>query len=193
MSRRGRRAVLPQDDAAFPEPVVPDGLLVEHRNHEGRIATYDFAPLPVTEPLQRSLTVLFICECRRGRWSAHATSRALWREVARFAAYLSEQPDCPGGLDEMSARLLRRWRLAKTATAGGRQQVRAVNKLLRGDSRLHSGPAAEVLARRVSALRGSVQSYDAMTFDHIVRAAQQEFRAAWLRIEENAGVLHQWQ
>ncbi|MGX1797990.1 hypothetical protein ACWIGN_19450 [Streptomyces albidoflavus] len=192
MSMRGRRAALPPVDAAFPDSAVPDGLLVEHRNYEGRVACYDFSMLSVAQPLQRSLAVLFASECRAGRWSAHATSRALWREVGRFATFLSEQPDCPRDLDEVTADLVRRWRLAKMGSAGGRQQIRAVSKLLRGDGRLQSGPVAELLARRVPAMRGTVQSYDTAAFDHVVRTARQDFRAALLRIEENGRLLQRW-
>jgi hypothetical protein len=142
--------------------------------------------------LQRSLAALFAGECRAGRWSVHATSRALWREVGRFTRFLSEQPDCPPDLGGVTADLLRRWRRAKLSSASGRHQVRAVSKLLRGDDRLQSGPVAEVLARRVPAMRGTVQSYDTAAFDHVVRTARQDFRAALLRIEENGRLLQRW-
>ncbi|WP_405958140.1 hypothetical protein [Streptomyces phaeochromogenes] len=193
MSGRGRKAVLPPGGLDFPESAVADGLVVEHRNREGRVASYDFAVLPVAEPLQRSLAVLFAGQCRTGTWSTHGTSRTMWREIGRFTAFLSQQPDCPNDLDEVTAGLVSRWRLAKMAAPGGRAQVRNVSKLLRTDGRLQSGPVAELLARRVPALRGRVQSYDTAAFDHIVRTARQDFRAALMRIEDNARLLDQWQ
>ncbi|MFD3504746.1 hypothetical protein [Streptomyces sp. NPDC058678] len=192
MSGRGRKAALPPGDLDFPEPSVPDGLVVEHRNHDGYIATYDFALLPVAEPLQRSLAVLFAGQCRSAAWSAHSTSRWVWREIRRFAAFLAEQPNCPRDLGGVTVDLLRRWRLAKLASPGGRQQVRTVSNLLREDGRLRSGPVAELLARRVPGSRGSVQSYDTASFDHIVRTARQDFRAALLRIEDNGRLLERW-
>ncbi len=41
-------------------------------------------------------------------------------------------------------------------------------------------------------MRGTIQSYDAAAFDHIVRTARQDFRAALLRIEENTRLLEEW-
>lgn len=192
MSGRGHKAALPHGHVDFPEPTAPDGLVVEHRNHDGHVAVYDFALLPVAQELQRSLAVLFAGQCRSAAWSAHSTSRWVWREIGRFAAFLAQQPDCPRDLDGVTADLLRRWRLAKLASPGGRQHVRIVSKLLRGDGRLHSGPVAELLARRVPGSRGGVQSYDTASFDHIVRTARQDFRAALLRIEDNGRLLEQW-
>ena len=57
---------MPGADVPFPEAGEAEsaGLVVEHRNHDGALALYDFARLPVPEALQRSFAVLFAA---RGR------------------------------------------------------------------------------------------------------------------------------
>lgn len=59
MSRRGHRAALPPAGHRTEPPLGPDGLVVTAINKAGLTREFDFAELPVPEPLQRSLARLF--------------------------------------------------------------------------------------------------------------------------------------
>ena len=54
------------------------------------------------------------------------------------------------------------------------------------------GPVADELARRYKAPRSTVQSYSEAEFDVITAAARRRFRAALLRIDDNALHLQRW-
>ncbi|MFE7277837.1 hypothetical protein [Streptomyces sp. NPDC057623] len=192
MSGRGRKASLPPADHARPEPLGPDGLVVHHYNKAGRVKDYDFATLPVAEPLQRSLAVLFAACCRPNHWTSHLSSRQPWNYLKAFTKYLSEQHQPPRDLDELTGTLIDRWWEHKGKTAGGRSAFRSVCAMLRDDARLQSGTVADALARRIPASKSTTQSYGTKEFDQIRAAARRMFRAALLRIEENALQLDRW-
>ncbi|MEV6871644.1 hypothetical protein [Amycolatopsis sp. NPDC051128] len=190
MSPRGRRASLPPADHARPEILAANGLVVHHHNQEGRIRSYDFAALPAAEPLQRSLAALFAARCVPHRWAAHVTSEVYWRQISIFAGFLARQPRPLDDLDQLTAVLVRKWRASPEAgNATGKHQVA---RLLLGDARLQQGPVADELARRPARAKSTVQSYSEADFDQITLAARRMFRAALLRIEENARHLRQW-
>jgi hypothetical protein len=67
-----------------------------------------------------------------------------------------------------------------------------VASLLRDDARLGAGRVADELARRFKAPRSKVQSYSEAEFDLVTAAARRRFRAALLRISENALHLQRW-
>jgi hypothetical protein len=67
-----------------------------------------------------------------------------------------------------------------------------ITGLLRGDARLQAGSVADELVRRVKKPKGTVQSYSEAEFDRITMAARRTFRAALLRINENALHLQRW-
>ncbi|MFJ1598588.1 hypothetical protein [Streptomyces sp. NPDC088261] len=88
MSGRGRRAVLPPADHRTEPPLAPDGLVVTVVNKAGYEMAFDFAELPVAEPMQRSLAMVFAA--RSAGWNSHETARASWVTVKAFARFISE-------------------------------------------------------------------------------------------------------
>ncbi|MEN8656179.1 hypothetical protein ABCR94_37820 [Streptomyces sp. 21So2-11] len=192
MSPRGRRASLPPADHGRPEPLAADGLVVHHYNKEQRVREYDFAALPVAEPMQRSLAVLFAAHCTPHRWRSHLSSGLNWRHLMLFASFLSEQERPPRDLDELTAAVVHRWRQSLSKTAGGYNRFTYPARLLRQDPRLQSGPVADALAQRLPTPRSEVQSYSEADFAPIKTAARRMFRSALLRINDNARHLERW-
>jgi hypothetical protein len=174
-----------------PEYVAPEGLLVHHYNRDGRVKDYDFATLPVAEPMQRSLAALFAARCVPHRWTAHATSEHYWGRLRQFATFLSQQRRPPRDLDELHVALVARWRENLTQT-GGYAGFMAITTLLLDDARLQTGRVADELARRVAKPKSTVQSYSEAEFEQITLAAKRMFRAALSRIEDNARHLQRW-
>ncbi len=192
MSPRGRTASLPPIDHVRPEYLAPDGLVVHHYNGAGRVREYDFAVLPVAEPMQRSLAALFAARCAPHRWTVHASSTLYWRQLETFTAFLSRQVRPPRDVEELTTSLIERWRHRVLSTAGGYTTFTAVTSLLRADPRLQGGPIADALARRAQRPRSGTQSYSEAEFDRVKLAARRMFRAALLRIEDNTRHLHRW-
>ena len=153
---------------------------------------YDFATIPVAEPLQRSLANLFAGRCTPDRWTAHKTSGSLWVLLHGFAKFLASQERPPRDLEDFTAALIDRWWLAKGSTGSGRAAFGAVCSLLLQDERLQAGPVADALCRRVPAHKSRTQSYSPAEFEQIKMAARRVFRSALLRIEENAQYLERW-
>ncbi|GAB2745690.1 hypothetical protein [Kitasatospora kifunensis] len=68
---------LPSADHAAPEVLDPiKGLVVHHRNRDGIVRDYDFATLPGTAALQRSLAALFAI--RSHAWGSHGSSEKVF-------------------------------------------------------------------------------------------------------------------
>jgi hypothetical protein len=189
---RGRKASVPPAEHSAGAPLAPGGLIVHHRNKHDRVKDYDFSTLPAAEPMQRSLAVLFAASCTPSRWSIHSTSGLHWNHLKQFVVFLSQQECPPRDLDELTATLVKRWRMSQPKTATGYNAFIYIARLLRGDARLQSGPVAEELARRVRKPRSGTQSYSEADFDRVKVVARRMFRAAWLRIGENARHLGRW-
>lgn len=192
MSRRGRQASLPPADHARPAPLAPDGLLVRHYNYEGRVKEYDFATLPVAEPIQQSLAALFAACCNPHQWTAHLTSKQQWRHLGTFTEYLAAQERPLNSLDELTGALIDNWWESMRTTATRRGAFRAVSALLRKVALFQTGPVADALARRIPAAKSKTKSYDSADFGMIKTAARQMLRSALFRIEENARHLERW-
>ncbi|MET9086425.1 hypothetical protein ABZX77_31870 [Streptomyces sp. NPDC004237] len=186
MSRRGRKASLPPADFARPERIRPDGLVVRHHNSAGRVKEYDFSTLPVAEPVQRSLAVLFAARCDPNHWSVHKSSKSVWERVEKFAAFLASQEVPPGSVEEFTGALIDRFWLTMASTGSNRAGFRTVCSLLAQDKRLQSGPVADALARAVPAHKSTRQSYTTAEFEQVKLEARRMFRSALLRIEDNA-------
>ncbi|MGW3690289.1 hypothetical protein [Streptomyces sp. NPDC005125] len=183
---------MPPADHVRPEPLVDNGLVVRHTNKEQRVKEYDFSTLPVLEPMQRSLAMLFAAQCTPHRWRSHGSSKTYWRLLTLFTSFLSKQEDPPADLDELTGALVNRWWQSLPKTAGGCNTFDYTARLLRGDARLQSGPVADALARRVQRPKSQTQSYAEAEFDQIKTAARRMFRAALLRIDDNARHLDRW-
>lgn len=192
MRRRGRRAALPPGDHTRPEPLDPGGLVVRHADRHGRVRAYDFATLPVAGPMQRSLAVLFAMRCTPNRWASHRSSRLMFQLLDKFTAFLSGLEGPPRDVDELTTAQVKQWRLSQAGTAGGHNAISRVGSLLRQDARLASGPVADELAVRTQRPKSATQSYSEDEFDRIKRTARRTFRAALLRINDNAAHLERW-
>ncbi|MEU6885628.1 hypothetical protein ABZ918_10520 [Streptomyces viridosporus] len=192
MSRHGRRASLPPGDHTRPEPLDPGGLVVRHVDRNGRVRAYDFATLPVAEPMQRSFAMLFAARCTPNRWGSHRSSRLTFQLLGKFTAFLSGLERPPRDVEELTTAQVKQWRLSQAGTAGGHNAITRVGSLLRQDARLASGPVADELAVRTQRPKSKTQSYSEDEFDRIKRAARRTFRAALLRINDNAAHLERW-
>lgn len=192
MSRRGRRASLPPAGFSRPERIRPDGLVVLHYNTAGRVKEYDFSTLAVAEPVQRSLAALFAGRCDPNHWSVHKSSRTVWHHVEKFATFLAAQETPPASVEEFTGALIDRFWLTMASTGSNRACFRSVCSLLAQDERLQSGPVADALARAVPAHKSTRQSYTAAEFELIKLEARRMFRAALLRIEDNARQLERF-
>ena len=192
MSPRGRKASLPSADHARPEPLAPEGLVVHHYNRSGRVKDYDFSTLPVAEPMQRSLAAVFAGFCRPDEWGAHVTSAGYWYQLEVFAKYLARQENPPRDLDEITAAVVKQWRMGLGTSGGSYHASTQIARLLLRDGRLQAGPVADELAVRRKAPKSKIQSYTEAEFDEIKAAARRMFRSALLRIRENAQHLERW-
>jgi hypothetical protein len=191
VSGRGHRAALPPAGFAADPPLAPSGLVVTVVNKAGHEKSFDFAALGVPGPMQRSLAAAFAAQSRR--WSGHASADGYWRRLRLFSRFLAGQEDAPEDLDGLTAALLKRWRAAHVGTNDGRHAMAVIRVLLQQDPRLRDGPVADELARRIPSARPSGQSYDEDERERVLLAARRQFRAALLRIRENAGLLQRWQ
>ncbi|MGW2328177.1 hypothetical protein ACWC5C_20695 [Streptomyces sp. NPDC001700] len=190
MTGRGRRAVLPPADHRTEPSLAVGGLVVTVTNNAGHGRTFSFAELPVAEPMQRSLAALFAL--RSSGWTSHVTAKSYWVAVHAFARFLSQLEEPPDDLGDLTTAQLKRWRAQHIGTNSGRSLLRHVRPLLKLDSRLTRGPLAEELARRVPASRPVKKSYAEEDRERVLRAAQQQFRSALLRIRENTQLLERW-
>ncbi|XUZ24613.1 hypothetical protein ACQVDT_06410 [Streptomyces sp. RMIT01] len=159
-------------------------------NKAGYARGFDFSELPVPEPLQRSLARLYAARSRA--WTSHETAKTCWSRLMVFATFLSELENTPSDLDGVTVAVLKRWRARHVSTVTGKAVLSTVRLLLQQDSRFSGGPVAEELLRRFPAAKPSKQSYEDDERKRVVLAAQRQFRAAWLRIEENARLLRAW-
>ncbi|MFB9602377.1 hypothetical protein ACFFTQ_05245 [Streptomyces roseofulvus] len=157
---------------------------------EDTYCRFDFAGLPVAEPMQRSLARLFAT--RSARWNSLETATAYWTALGAFARFVAEQPDVVEDLDGLTAAMLKRWRARNIATSGGISLMRHIRPLLKLDERLAAGPVAEELLRRLPTHPSKRRAFDAQEQHHVVLAAQRQFRAALLRVRDNARLLDRW-
>lgn len=190
MSGRGRRAVPPPADHHVEPPLGPDGLVVTVVNKAGYEREFDFAELPVSQAMRRSLARVFAAQSCG--WSSHLTAGTYWKKVGLFAGFLSGLDSPPDDLDGLTAAALESWRDKHIHTNTGKSTLGMIRTLLERDPRLASGPVAEELARRVPGGTPSKQSYKESERDQVVLTAQRQFRSAWMRINENTRLLNRW-
>lgn len=190
MTGRGHRAAMPPAGHAAEQPLSAHGLTVTVVNHAGHPRQFDFALLPAAEPVQRALAAAFAAQSRR--WTSHQSAVAYWRAARTFAQFLAGLEHPPQDLDELTPAMLKRWRQQFVHTGTGRHTMSLVRVLLRRDPRLAEGPAADEVARRIPERKSGRQSYGEPERRQVLIAARQQFRSAWLRIRENAGLLEAW-
>ncbi|POX50631.1 hypothetical protein [Streptomyces sp. Ru72] len=190
MTGRGRRAVLPPADHRTEPLLAPDGVVVRVVNNAGYTKAFDFAELPVAEPMQRSLATVFAA--RAPGWTSHATAQGYWVALNAFARFVAELDQPPKDLGDLTTAQLKRWRARHIATNTGKSVLRQVRPLLTPDPRLASGLVADELARRIPSPRPYEKSYDKQERERVVLAAQRQFRSALLRIRENTRLLESW-
>ncbi|WSQ82717.1 hypothetical protein OG725_37090 (plasmid) [Streptomyces sp. NBC_01213] len=190
MSGRGRKAVLPPAGHRADEPMSSNGLVVTVTNRAGFKQEYDFAELPVPAAMQGSLAVVFAAQARG--WTSHGSAIACWRQVRVFAKFVSGLECPPDDLDGLTAAMLKRWRAAQIGTNDGKKALVTVRALLLRDPRLATGAVAEELAKRIPMPSPSKKSFTQTELERVLLAAQQQFRAARLRIQENTRLLEAW-
>ncbi|MFL0395159.1 hypothetical protein ACH0CM_20850 [Streptomyces albus] len=175
-----------------PKALEHDGLVVIHRDQQGRVRDYDFGTFPAPEPWQRSLAALFAAKCRPGGgWDSVETSEASWYLVRPFGEFLSKLEAAPLDVDRLSAALWHAWRLSLPPNTNGYNKYAAVAGLLQHDERL-TRPVREAMAQRFAWTPGREEAYTPKEFTTIRVAARRTFRAALLRIRENTEHLEAW-
>ncbi|MFJ9583398.1 hypothetical protein [Streptomyces acidicola] len=125
-------------------------------------------------------------------WTSILTAKSSWRGLLEFARFLADSEDPPTDLQDLTVALLKRWRAKNVGTNTGRNLLFKVRAVLTRDPQFATGTAAEELARRIPQAQPSKQSYEESERDQVVLTAQREFRAAWMRIRENARLLESW-
>lgn len=188
MSGRGHKAALPPPDFQATPRIAEQGVQVTVINKEGFERVFDFATMPVPEPMQRSLAKAFAEQSMN--WNSHASGESYWQALRTFARFLNDQDHPAPDLDGLTAAMLRLWRNNHKNTPGGREALSKVRTLLQRDPRLLYGPVAEELARRAPRdVTSTKQSYKVSDRELVVKAAERQFRSALLRIRANSAVL----
>ncbi|WP_217255133.1 hypothetical protein [Streptomyces sp. AC602_WCS936] len=192
MSRRGHAAALPDGPHQRPMALEHDGLVVTHRDQQGRVRRYDFGTVLVPSPWQRSLAVLFAAKCTPGGgWDSVESSEATWYMVRPFAEFLSALDQAPQDVDRLTAGHWNAWRLSLPPNTNGYSKYSTVAGLLQHDQRL-AQPVREAMAQRFTWTAGRVEAYTPEEFTAIRVAARRTFRAALLRIRTNTQHLVAW-
>ncbi|MER5845837.1 hypothetical protein ABT126_01720 [Streptomyces sp. NPDC002012] len=192
MSRRGRKAALPE--VGHQRPVVLDasGLVVRHRSKMGTNKEFDFAELPFAPAMRRSLAALFAAKCAPGGgWNTHDTSVHMWRLLRPFGEFLGEVDQQPDDIPDLTAATWMAWRLSRPLTHTGYVQITAVAGFLQLDPRLPQ-PVRAAMAKRVPRVKVEEHAFAPAEFEEIRRSARQVFRSALLRIRENVQLLESW-
>ncbi|MFJ2721794.1 hypothetical protein [Streptomyces sp. NPDC087437] len=193
MSRRGRKAALPEGGHRRPDVLASGGLLVRHVAEDGvKKATYDFGLLPVPEMLQREFAEVFAATAGPdGTWKSIASSREAWLIVLYFSRFLAAQNPVPGSLSELSAKTWAAWRISRTPNSTGFRQLRKVAQLLREHPRVPE-ETRQLMTKRVGKEKVKETAYCEADFDRIKKLATQKFRAALHRIRDNQQHLQRW-
>ncbi|MFG2631420.1 hypothetical protein [Streptomyces sp. NPDC048473] len=148
--------------------------------------------MPVAVPFQRSLAALFAAKCAPGGgWDSLKTSDAAWWVLRPFAEFLSAYEGAPRDVEGMTAALWNTWRLSLEPRPNGYNKHSTVAGLLQQDPRLPQ-PVREAMAKRFTWTSAGERAYEPDEFRTIRLAARRSFRAALLRIRENAARLESW-
>ncbi|MEU8205881.1 hypothetical protein [Streptosporangium sp. NPDC049046] len=193
MSTRGRRAARPEQPHHRPVPLAPQGLVVEHRDRKGRIATYDFGTLPIAPALQRSWAVVFAAFCAPGGgWDSRHTSEDMWWLLGQFARSLAEHDCPPTEVDELTPAHWAAWLIKiPVDKGGGYGKTTRISGFLRADPRLRAD-TRQALAKRMQKLKPQEKAFTEEEFHEVRTKARRMFRAAHLRIQENTRILDDW-
>ncbi|MGW2858251.1 hypothetical protein [Streptomyces sp. NPDC001205] len=167
-------------------------MVVEHRDADGKVVRYDFARLPGAQPLKHSLAEVFAARCAcSGAWASHKTSEQAWWALRQFVTWLAGQDDAPADLEALTASTWKRWRLSRRSGPSGQAQLRVVASLLREHPRVPL-TAREAIAERLVRAKPVEQSFSPAEFRRLTATARRVFRAAHLRITDNARTLTAW-
>jgi hypothetical protein len=190
---RGSAAALPDDDHRRVPPLPPASLVVRHVEEDSRAAQdFDFAELPVSEPLARSLAEVFAQRVGPdGIWRQLPTSRETFYYLTVFCRFLADQDDPVNDIEDLSTAVWAAWRLSRPSTVTGHRHISKVKALLLDHPRLPAG-TRELMAKRGINPAAKEAAYSLEEFDQIKTFATRKFRSALLRIREHAHVLQQW-
>ncbi|MER8066966.1 hypothetical protein ABTZ59_01420 [Streptomyces sp. NPDC094034] len=192
MSRRGRKAALPEAGHQRPTVLDTSGLVVRHRSKLGTVKEFDFAELSFAPAMRRSLAALFAAKCAPGGgWDSHDTSVHIWRLLRGFGEYLTETDQQPDDMAGLTAATWMAWRLSRPQTQMGYVQITSVAGFLQLDPRL-AQPVRAAMAKRVPRVKVEEHAFAPDEFEEVRRSARQMFRSALLRIRENVQLLESW-
>ncbi|AOW86926.1 hypothetical protein BC342_10555 [Streptomyces olivaceus] len=178
MSRRGRKAALPEAGHQRPAVLDTSGLVVRHRSKLGTVKEFDFAELPFAPAMRRSLAVLFAAKCAPGGgWDSHDSSVHIWRLLRGFGEFLTETDQQPDDMGDLSAATWMAWRLSRPQTQMGYVQITAVAGFLQLDPGL-AQPVRVAMAKRVPRVKVEEHAFAPMSS---TRSAVRRGRCSALR------------
>lgn len=166
---------------------------IVHVDEKGdRRAVYDFAKMPVSSEMQRSLAALFADRLSpAGPWRQIATSREVFGLLVTFTGFLAALDDTPRDVAAITPAIWHAWVLSRGANSMGAKQISKVAAFLRQDPRLPVATRNLVL-KPVHMPVATETAYSTDEFEQITRAATVNFRTAWQRISENRRHLAAW-
>ncbi|MFH8559868.1 hypothetical protein [Streptomyces sp. NPDC017988] len=128
--------------------ITADGLVVVHRDGQGRSATCDFAALPAAAPFQRSLARLFAAKCApSGSWGERQDQQCCVWAIRPFAHFLGGYEGAPQDVDGMTVVFWNAWRLSLAPRPFDHTKHSTVSGPLRQDPRL-PGAVREAMSNR---------------------------------------------
>ncbi|MET8428809.1 hypothetical protein [Nocardia sp. NPDC004860] len=193
MSRRGRKATLPDTETATARGLLGDGLVVRCFAQDGSAQRdFDFSALAVTSKLQRELAVAF---ARRtapgGGMTAMISFGHAFRALSRFCDYLAALPVAPGGLRDITGEHLDEFALHRRAfTDDPARELGPLKRVLRHSDEVSDGLKAK-LSEPNPPRPASIgkASYSRDEFKRIAAAARGDLREAAERIRRNRAEL----
>lgn len=193
MTARGHSASLPATPHRRRAVADESVTVIVHVDEKGdRRAVYDFARMPVSADMQRSLAALFASRLGpSGPWKQILTSKEIFGLLTTFTRFLATLDEPPRDIPSITPAIWNAWVLSRNTGAMGARQISKVAALLRLDPRLHADTRNATLkpARRPAATE---TSYKPDEFDRITSFAMLNFRNAWQRIRDNQRHLVAW-
>lgn len=197
MSRRGRRAVLPSPTTSTARGLLGDSLVVRCFAQDGSACTdFDFARLPVAEPLQRGLAAAFDRRTAPGsRLTSVGAFRLAFSAAQGFAGYLAALPAPPERLSELTPEHIDGFiEHSEHRPAVARDMVGQIRLLLLVAEEISESVVARLHERGLPrcAPVDHVHSYSRAEFTRIAAAARADLRAAASRIRRNRALLQRY-
>lgn len=192
-SRGGRRAAQPNASWAPTERLLPGGtsvLFIEETG--GRSKVFDFAVLPVSEPIQQWLAASFARQVTaRSGIKRVGTARGLAGAARMFAAALAEHPVAVEAPQDITAEHFLAFRQRHEHLTSLSGYISCLRRLLKGDEELSASARDALVAVRVRKFAQEVRDpeYTDAEWQEITTAVRHDIRVARDRIRSGRDLL----